>query len=46
MDKSLIGTITEGKVDIGTGVTFATIQTMCKLDLVLYKNVWETKKNQ
>ena len=41
MDKSLIGTITEGKVDIGTGVTFATIQTMCKLDLVLYKNVWD-----
>lgn len=41
MDKSLIGTITEGKVNIGTGVTFATIQTMCKLDLVLYKNVWD-----
>ena len=41
MDKSLIGTITEGKVDIGTGVTFATIQTMCKLDLALYKDVWD-----
>ena len=28
IDKSLIGTITEGKVNIGKGVTFATIQTM------------------
>ena len=41
MDKSLIGTITDGKVNIGTGVTFATIQTMCKLDLALYKYVWD-----
>lgn len=41
MDKSLIGTITEGKVNIGSGVTFATIQTMCKLDLAQYKNMWD-----
>ena len=41
MDKSLIGKITEGKVDIGKGVTFATIQTMCKLDLSQYKDMWE-----
>ena len=41
IDKSLIGTITDGKVNIGTGVTFATIQTMCKLDLALYKDVWD-----
>lgn len=41
MDKNLIGTITEGKVNIGEGVTFATIQTMCKLDLAQYKNVWD-----
>ena len=41
MNKSLIGTITEGKVNIGTGVTFATIQTMYKLDLTLYKDVWD-----
>ena len=41
MDKSLIGTITEGKVNIGKGVTFATIQTMCKLDLAQYKDVWD-----
>lgn len=41
MDKSLIGTITEGKAHIGYGVTFATIQTMCKLDLSQYKNMWD-----
>ena len=41
IDKSLIGTITEGKVNIGKGVTFATIQTMCKLDLSQYKDMWD-----
>ncbi len=41
MDKALIGTITEGKVNIGYGVTFATIQTMCKLDLSQYKDMWD-----
>ena len=41
VDKSLIGTITEGKVNIGKGVTFATIQTMCKLDLSQYKDMWD-----
>ena len=41
MDSSLIGTITEGKVNIGDGVTFATIQTMCKLDLAQYKDMWD-----
>ena len=41
MDTSLIGKITEGKVDIGKGVTFATIQTMCKLDLSQYKDMWD-----
>ena len=41
MDKSLIGKITEGKVDIGKGVTFATIQTMCKLDLTQYRDMWD-----
>ena len=38
---TLIGTITEGKVNIGEGITFATIQTMCKLDLSQYKNYWD-----
>lgn len=41
MDKSLIGTITEGKVNVGAGITFATIQTMCRLDLAQYKDLWD-----
>lgn len=41
MDSSLIGTITEGKVNIGKGITFATVQTMCKLDLSQYKHYWD-----
>ena len=40
MDESLIGTISEGKVDIGSGITFATVQTMCKIDLQRYRNEW------
>lgn len=39
--QDLIGTITEGKVNIGKGITFATIQTMCKLDLPRYKDLWD-----
>ena len=41
MDKRLIGTITEGKVNIGQGITFATIQTMRRLDLAQYKDLWD-----
>lgn len=41
MSKHLIGTITEGKVSIGQGITFATIQTMCRLDLAQYKYLWD-----
>jgi len=41
MKESLIGTITEGKVSIGKGITFATIQTMCRLDLAQYKYLWD-----
>lgn len=41
MDAKLVGTITEGKVNIGKGITFATIQTMCKLDLSRYKDFWD-----
>ena len=33
MGEALLGTITEGKVNIGAGITFATVQTMCNLDL-------------
>ena len=35
------GTITNGKVNIGSGITFATVQTMSKLDLTQYKNSWD-----
>lgn len=41
MDAKLMGTITEGKVNVGSGITFATIQTMCKLDLPQYKDLWD-----
>ena len=41
MDKGLVGTITEGKVNVGAGITFATIQTMCKLDLERYRDTWD-----
>lgn len=37
----LIGTITAGKVSIGMGITFATVQTMCKLDLDHYRDMWD-----
>lgn len=35
------GTITAGKVNIGTHITFATVQTMAKLDLANYKNSFD-----
>lgn len=35
-----IGTITAGKVDIGTHITFATVQTMAKLDLTAYRDMF------
>ena len=41
MDASLMGTITEGQVNLGKGITFATVQTMCNLDLPQYKNYWD-----
>lgn len=40
MDPSLIGTITNGKVNIGKGVTFATIQTMSRIDLNAVRDTW------
>lgn len=42
MSSSLIGTIVEGRVQIGKAITFATVQTMCNLDLPLYRNTWDT----
>jgi superfamily II DNA or RNA helicase len=41
MDSSLIGTITEGKVNVGVGVTFATVQTMANLELTQYRDYWD-----
>ena len=41
MDGSLLGTITGGKVNLGKGITFATVQTMCNLDLAQYKDYWD-----
>lgn len=40
MDKSLMGTITEGKVDIGSGITFATVQTMSRMELREYRDTF------
>lgn len=37
----VIGTIREGKVNIGSGITFATVQTMSKIDLAQYKDYWD-----
>ena len=41
IDESMIGTITEGKVNIGVGVTFATVQTMANLELTQYRDYWD-----
>lgn len=41
MDPALFGTITEGKVNIGTGVTFATVQTLAAQDLNRYKYAFD-----
>lgn len=35
------GTITAGKVDVGMHITFATVQTLSKLDLTKYKDQWD-----
>lgn len=36
-----LGTITAGKVKIGSHITFATVQTMCKLDLSQYRDAFD-----
>ena len=41
MDQGMIGTITEGKVNVGIGITFATVQTMANLDLTKYRDYWD-----
>lgn len=40
IDNGTYGTITGGKVSVGSGITFATIQTMCRLDLSRYRDMW------
>lgn len=40
IDESMLGTITEGKIHIGEAITFATVQTMCNLDLDWLKYQW------
>lgn len=39
--KATLGKITAGKVQIGSHMTFATVQTLCKLDLDKYRNTWD-----
>lgn len=41
IEQASYGKITGGKVDIGYGITFATVQTMSKLDLAQYKDTWQ-----
>ncbi len=36
-----LGTITEGKVNIGESITFATIQTLARVDLTQYRKMWD-----
>lgn len=36
-----LGKIAAGKIDIGTHITFATVQTLVKLDLSQFKNEWD-----
>lgn len=39
--REILGKIAAGKVHIGTHMTFATVQTLSKLDLGKYKYVWD-----
>lgn len=39
--REILGTITAGKVSIGSHITFATVQTLCKLDLAQYRYTWD-----
>lgn len=40
-DKGTLGKITAGKVHIGSHMTFATVQTLCNLDLPKYRDTWD-----
>lgn len=41
MSPDIIGTITEGKINIGKAITFGTIQTVSAIDLAQYKYTWD-----
>lgn len=41
IDPEMIGTITEGRTNIGIGVTFATIQTVANLELQQMRDYWD-----
>ena len=41
VDASLLGTIAGGKVHIGSGITFATVQTLANMDLSQFKYEWD-----
>lgn len=36
-----LGTVTAGKVQTGSHITFATVQTLCRLDLTQYRYTWD-----
>ena len=40
-DKSLFGKITEGRVEVGIGITFSTVQTLSRLDLSRFRDYWD-----
>lgn len=41
IDTKTYGSITDGKVNIGEGITFAIVQTLSKLDIERYKSCWD-----
>ena len=41
LSSSCYGTITAGKVNIGSVITFATVQTMCNIDIKQYAREWD-----
>ncbi len=41
IDKRLLGKITAGKIQIADGITFATVQTLCKADLNALRYEWD-----
>ena len=41
IDNIGLGKIAAGKIEIGTHITFATVQTLSKMDLSQYKNEWD-----